>query len=225
MQTTIGRTVTRGLLWTSVIVIFIAGSLFVASCQEKQEPSRAPEIARSAATQELPSETARTPVIMTDNSVVEENQLAVDVVPESPEETAIEPADENLTPAGPLMYEVAAGDNLWSISRTFYHTHAYWKLLGESNGIEDPTLLKAGQELRIPSVSDFPYRLYVVREGDNLFGVSRIFYDSDRYSEELAEANDLANVNRIDAGMILRIPHLEETVERAPADSTLLASE
>ena len=47
---------------------------------------------------------------------------------------------------------------------------------------------------------------YVIKKGDTLRGISRHFYDTAEYYDELAEYNDISNPNLIRAGATLYVP-------------------
>jgi nucleoid-associated protein YgaU len=220
----------RAMLWVSVVVAFVVGSLLIASCQQQHEMAQ--ETGAAVEAQQTPNSTSNentTATMVAAASVVEtEPPVEITEEPALPDKEPIqEPAEDIVTQerVGAVTYEVVAGDDLWGISRRFYHTHVYWKLLAGWNGIEDPAMLRLGRKLEIPPVSEYPYQLYLVREGDNLYAISRVFYDTDRYWKDLADANELINVNSIEAGMILRIPHVEEIAGKAAGDSTWLAAE
>ncbi len=227
MKTTWIRSTARAMMWAGIVVMFVASSLLVASCQEKQDTSLAdrnpvedqarPVTGKSTATRAVT--VAATEPLEISGSVGEP------ATPSAADEPAVRTDGDSETqePVSAVEYVVANGDNLWTISRRFYHTHVYWKLLADWNGIEDPADLRLEQVLTIPPVDDFPYRLYLVREGDNLMSVSRLFYNTGDRWEALAEANELASANRIHEGLILKIPPLETSA--TPADSSLLASE
>jgi len=50
----------------------------------------------------------------------------------------------------PTQYTVQKGDTLYQISRMFYNDHTMYTAIMEANNIEDPDLIKVGQELIIP---------------------------------------------------------------------------
>ena len=219
----------RAMLWGSVVVVFVVCSLLIASCQQKHEVAQETETAMAPQqTRNLANNDNNAAILAgSEGAVVPTSAPEVGEQPPLPAEEPVQEPDEDIVTqerAG-ITYEVVAGDDLWGISRRFYHTHVYWNLLAGWNGIEDPGVLRIGQSLQIPSISEYPYQLYLVREGDNLYGISRVFYDTDRYWRDLAEANELINVNSIDAGTILKIPHAEEIAAEAAADSTWLAAE
>lgn len=50
---------------------------------------------------------------------------------------------------------------------------------------------------------------YTVKKGDTLAGISRKMYASDQYTRQIAQANDLADVNEIYEGQRLLIPSVK----------------
>ena len=74
----------------------------------------------------------------------------------------------------------------------------------DANGLSDPNLIRAGQELTIPGGSGASggSTTYVVEKGDTLGGIARKFGTSVR---ALVEANDITNPNLIRAGKTLTI--------------------
>lgn len=52
------------------------------------------------------------------------------------------------------MRTVVAGDTLPSIAYSEYGDPTLWRLVAESNGIDDPLRLRPGEKLRIPSADD-----------------------------------------------------------------------
>ncbi len=104
-------------------------------------------------------------------------------------------------PAG--TYTVKAGDRLFSIGRQF-GVNPY--SIAQANNILPPYIIYPGQVLRIPSGGTTPPpggRTHTVAPGENLFRISL------RYGttvQALAAANNIANVNLIFVGQVLKIP-------------------
>ena len=63
------------------------------------------------------------------------------------------PASRRNEPA-PRAYVVRSGDTLEGISRRFYGTGRYWRLIARYNGIEDPRQLRAGRRLLLPEAAE-----------------------------------------------------------------------
>jgi nucleoid-associated protein YgaU len=58
----------------------------------------------------------------------------------------IDPHSADLT----KRWVVTRGDSLWSIAAKEYGVSADWRLIAEANNIDNPRILKPGQELVIP---------------------------------------------------------------------------
>ncbi len=100
---------------------------------------------------------------------------------------------------------VRRGDTLSQIA-TIYNTS--YQYLARINNIPNPNLIYVGQILKVPVlddnvIRDTSHRLYIVRRGNTLTGISREFGVS---IESIVELNDIANPNLILVGEILRIP-------------------
>jgi len=48
--------------------------------------------------------------------------------------------------------------------------------------------------------------VYVVKSGDNLYNISKSFYGNPNESSKIAQANNIANPDRIQVGQQLKIP-------------------
>jgi len=118
---------------------------------------------------------------------------------------------------GDLTYTVQVGDTLSEIALKYGVGLAE---LVAYNGIANPDLILAGQQLTIPTPADASPaaettpQTYTVRPGDTLFAIATRF--GVRMSR-LAEVNHIANVNWISVGQVLVIP-----ADR-PADAPLPA--
>src|SRR5690606_3658195 len=106
----------------------------------------------------------------------------------------------------PLIIEVAKGDNLWSIARTYETTVA---AITSANGITDATVLHPGHKLQIPGQyasadSDrggaVP-EVIVVAQGDSLWALAR---SHNTTVAAIMGANNLAT-ERLITGQQLRI--------------------
>ena len=108
---------------------------------------------------------------------------------------------------GSFIYVVQRGDTLASIAQRFGTTV---QAIAQANGITNPNLIFAGQQLIIPSGSTPPPPppptvpiYYMVRPGDTLSSIARQFGTT---WQAIAQANNISNPNRIYAGMYLLIP-------------------
>jgi putative chitinase len=119
------------------------------------------------------------------------------------------------TPSGPVpaigasgVYTTQPGDTLTRIARLF-NTNV--ETLAQLNGIVNVNQIQAGQQLNLPAQptpqpSETPTRpaqSYRVQYGDTLFRISLRFSVS---VAEIAQANNITNLNRIYAGQVLIIP-------------------
>lgn len=142
------------------------------------------------------------------------------------EGTVIHPGQQLQLIAGektlePLIIEVAKGDNLWSIARTYETTVA---AITSANGITDATVLHPGHKLQIPGQyasadSDrggaVP-EVIVVAQGDSLWALAR---SHNTTVAAIMGANNLAT-ERLITGQQLRIlPGAEVAAGRAVPDS------
>lgn len=98
------------------------------------------------------------------------------------------------------IYVVQYGDTLTKIAQEYGTTVA---TLASINNIQNVNLIYVGQIIKIPSSSyDMSHRLYVVKRGDTLWGISRRFGVS---IARIVMLNRIANPNLIYPGNVLRI--------------------
>ena len=98
------------------------------------------------------------------------------------------------------IYVVQYGDTLSEIAQEYGTTVA---ILASINNIQNVNLIYVGQIIKIPSSSyDMSHRLYVVKRGDTLWGISRRFGVS---IARIVMLNRIANPNLIYPGNVLRI--------------------
>lgn len=121
-------------------------------------------------------------------------------------------------------HKVGSGETLGLLARRYRTTVG---AIQEANGLGRRTLIRVGQELRIPSSgtplalqgSDGPTR-HTVRRGQTLAGIARTYRVPLR---TLQEANGIRDPSRIQAGQVLRIPGSGSPVAgdpgRAPASA------
>jgi len=116
---------------------------------------------------------------------------------------AATPAPTQLPVGAVTTYTVQAGDRLFSIGRKF-GVNPY--SIAQANNIVPPYIIHPGRVLNIPgggTVTPVPGKTHVVAPGENLFRISL------RYGttvQALAAANNIANVNLIFIGQVLKIP-------------------
>ncbi|MCO6451277.1 MAG: LysM peptidoglycan-binding domain-containing protein [Caldilineales bacterium] len=122
--------------------------------------------------------------------------------------TTVQPAATAIATVrtSPTTYVVQAGDTMFAIARKHGVTVA---TLAAANGIDDPTAIRAGQELTIPAPSAAGGAqtgggyVHTVQAGETLFGIAQ------KYGiplNRLAEANGITNPSSIRAGQKLTIP-------------------
>lgn len=100
---------------------------------------------------------------------------------------------------------VKSGDTLSRIALTYNTSYQY---LAKINNIANPNLIFVGERIYVPSLNDnslhdTSHFLYVVKRGNTLTQISRLF---DVSINSIVDLNDILNPNLIFAGEILRIP-------------------
>ncbi|GBF78453.1 hypothetical protein PA598K_07098 [Paenibacillus sp. 598K] len=134
----------------------------------------------------------------------------------------------------PATYLVQAGDTLYSISRKFYDSTDYVKLLAEHNGLDADSGLKAGTNLTIPkpkggspakdngkgngkgndkggskgesSSTETVNKKHTVGKGETLYSLSRKYYGDNSGAKRIADANGLPESYQVKVGEVLQIP-------------------
>ncbi len=94
-------------------------------------------------------------------------------------------------------YRVRSGDSLWRIARRF--DTDVWTLT-EVNRLNDDTLLRIGQVLRLPTPGE---KLHLVRRGENLWEIAR---EHGVNLEDLQALNNLQHPDKLHEGQELRLP-------------------
>lgn len=99
------------------------------------------------------------------------------------------------------IYIVKSGDTLYDIAKRF-HTDVV--TLAEFNGIPDPDAIRPGQIIRIPdNGQENCVPIYIIKSGDTLYDIARRYGTT---AAALAELNNIADPDYIEAGRILRLP-------------------
>jgi LysM repeat protein len=99
-------------------------------------------------------------------------------------------------------HKVQSGETLWSVAQTY---GLELDDLAAANGLSDPYIVVVGDELTIPGggAAAPESGSYVVKVGDTLWTISRIFGVS---LDALAAANGLSDVHHVVAGSEIQIP-------------------
>lgn len=104
------------------------------------------------------------------------------------------------------VYEVNAGDSLYSISRRFATTE---EALISLNGLTPGQSLEVGLVLLTPRIDEEIYAVYVVEPGDSLYNVAR------RYNTTVAQVralNGVAGGDDLEVGRSLLVPKVDEAI-------------
>lgn len=137
-------------------------------------------------------------------------------------------------PIAPDSYQIAAGDSLYVISQKVYGTPRHWREIFDANRdtLEAEDRLVVGKTIRIPKIAAAPAskapevaplsapelagkKTHVVKAGDSLSTISKLYFKESRFWQKIAEANTkvLKDPHDLKVGMVLVIPE----VEAAPA--------
>lgn len=103
-------------------------------------------------------------------------------------------------PADTLVYQVAPGDNLWSIAWRYGTTV---DVLVRLNGIGNPWFIYPGQKVIIPAGRAEPPSIHVVQPGETLISIALKYGTT---VEWLSVANHISRPNIIFAGQKLIVP-------------------
>ncbi|HEX9794765.1 MAG TPA: LysM peptidoglycan-binding domain-containing protein [Planctomycetota bacterium] len=154
---------------------------------------------------------------------------------------AILPSAELAPPGAPeppmRKYAVTSGDSMGRISQRFYGTARHAQMLADVNGIQDPSLVRVGQVLRVPYLDgetpdpapgadrarireeaaplrELPQRhpgarRYTVASGDSLSEIAARFYGTPKHWRALARENGLGADGAVRVGQVLVLPELD----------------
>lgn len=141
--------------------------------------------------------------IANENNLANPNILTVGQVLQLPGASSPAP-DPGPTPSPQTetTYVVLPGDNLFRIGLKFGIS---WVQIAEANGLVNPNLIAAGDELKIPvdTPGPAPAFSHVVKQGETLFLISLQYGVA---WPTIAEANDLTSPYVIYVGQTLEIP-------------------
>lgn len=160
--------------------------------------------------------------------ISQEAEQTQEVVTEKVGEVAVTKDEQgNKMPVSlPETYKVEAGDHLWKIAEKFYGSGYNWVDIAKENGISNPGVITAGQELKLPKVAIKELKTketvvaektaptenkiegesYTVVKGDNLWTISVRAYGDGYKWVEVARANELANPGYIEVGQVIKLP-------------------
>ncbi len=147
-----------------------------------------------------------------------------DPEPDTPDREISE-AEESGSPEY-TEYTVQARDSLWTIAASWFGDGSKWDLIARANPTIDPQHLREGMVLRLPprdaesspvdrsesrsdAQSDDGGVQYVVRSGDTLSSIARVYYGSESLWHRIYEANREAigdDPKRLQVDMRLTIP-------------------
>ena len=107
------------------------------------------------------------------------------------------------TPSGPqtIRQVVKRGETIAQLSRVYRTTMA--EIVRANPGLADPNNLKVGTVLTITVGAGQAGRTHIVQRGETLYSIARKYGIT---PESLAQANGLADPNRLTVGQILVIP-------------------
>jgi LysM repeat protein len=161
----------------------------------------------------VPPATTGTAPAPTEAAATEAVPTATTAATTAPEITPTPTSTVTASPEAGNIYIVQRGDTLSQIARRFNTTVA---TLAQLNGIVNVNSILVGQRLTLPtgsgtmtptpSASPTPTGemiSYVVLPGDSLYRLSLVYKVP---IQEIAEINEISNINRIFVGQVLQIP-------------------
>lgn len=140
--------------------------------------------------------------IANENNLANPNILTVGQVLKLPGATTTPTPQPTPSPQTETTYVVQPGDNLFRIGLKFGIS---WVQIAEANGLVNPNLIAAGDELKIPvdTPGPAPAFSHVVKPGETLFLISLQYGVA---WPAIAEANNIASPYVIYVGQTLEIP-------------------
>ncbi|MBI2356257.1 MAG: LysM peptidoglycan-binding domain-containing protein [Candidatus Doudnabacteria bacterium] len=100
-------------------------------------------------------------------------------------------------------YVVKNGDTLFNISQQY---GIRWDLIAQLNGLSEPYILHAGQNLKIPqaTTSKVEGKIYTIKKGDTLASIARSFNIT--VDDIIAVNPNLQKSDLITVGQVIRLP-------------------
>ena len=105
-----------------------------------------------------------------------------------------------LVVTGSMDYSVKSGDTLSSIAAKYGVSVA---AILEANNISNPDLIRVGQQIVIPGEEGESNRVHVVAAGETLGKIAARY---DTKTTDIAQINNITNINLIRVGQTLKIP-------------------
>jgi len=131
--------------------------------------------------------------------------------------------------AGPIVYTVKAGDNLWNISRKY---GVSMEVIVSVNNLKEKDLLSLGQKLEIPAIGggvsnsnqkqEPTIVTYTVVKGDTLWSISQRY---DVKMRSIISVNNLKEISRLSIGQKLKLPITNMDIAKAEGHSQDAAAE
>ncbi len=144
-------------------------------------------------------------------------------VPEVSEvvETVVEPVVETVEPEF-YLYTVKEGETLGEIASSELGGYSKWESLAEFNSISDPSSIRAGRVLRIPTSTTVSKPMetviveneivdmmqYVIQDGDTLSSIAESHYGNANLYKVILDANPTLDERRLKIGKSIMVPKL-----------------
>lgn len=189
--------------------LVLAVSLFLVISSLSNESENAEELQqKQVPNKELKSEEVESVVGYEPNKDDEED--GVSAIPEQPVNSETK------------VHKVKKGDTLYDLSIQYYGTPQYQRLLAKYNNLTASNSLKVGQDIDIPfPPSDEEYdenvqevagnvEYHEVKEGDTLYNISKLYFNTGKYSKFIAEYNKMEDPSDLKVGEKIVIPRKNE---------------
>ncbi|MBI69984.1 MAG: hypothetical protein CMJ38_08355 [Phycisphaerae bacterium] len=121
-----------------------------------------------------------------------------------------------------FLYTVKEGETLGEIASREAGGFSKWQAIAEFNSISDPSSIRAGRVLRIPTSSDVAKPVvtvtveneivdmvqYVIKEGDTLSSIAEFHYGDANLYRVILDANPTLDARRLKIGNSVMVPKL-----------------